>query len=111
MEIIIGLAIVAVGVIWYFNAQKKKPEANNDAQAPYKVEPPKATVNAADLAGVIITPAPVVESTTPLPEEKPAKKPRAPKVGGKAAKSAKAADKAVKKAPAKMKAPAKKKTA
>ena len=58
MEIIIGLAIVAVGVIWYFNAQKKKPETNNDAQAPYKVEPPKATVNAADLAGATVTPEP-----------------------------------------------------
>jgi hypothetical protein len=115
MEIIIGLAIVVVGVIWYFNAQRKKPEANNDALAPYKVEPPKATVNAADLAGaeikpVVVETAPIVQPA-PVAEDKPTKKPRAPRVGEKAAKTAKAADKAAKKAPAKKRAPAKKKTA
>ena len=115
MEIIIGLAILAVGLVWYFNAQRKKPEANNDALAPYKVETPKATVNAADLAGVEIKP--VVVETAPVAEPAPVaaitatKKPRAPKVGEKSAKTAKAADKATKKAPAKKKAPVKKKTA
>lgn len=121
MEIIIALVIIGVGLIWYFNAQRNKPETNKDSLAPYKVEPPKATVNAADLAGstpLTITPTPSPLQSLPVsvapvveaPAEKPAKA-KKPTVGKKAATSAKAADKAVKKAPAKKKAPVKKKTA
>ena len=97
MEIIIAIAIIGVGLVWYFNAQKKKTESDNDALAPYKVETPKATVNAADLAGVEIKPAVVVE-TAPIvqPEEKPAKAKKAP-----AKKTAAAKKPAAKKAPAK----------
>lgn len=125
MEIIIALVIIGVGLIWYFNAQKNKPEANKDSLAPYKVEPPKATVNAADLAGstpLTITPqpaplqslpvslGPVVSEPAPVVEpvaSKPAKAKKAP-----AAKKPAAAKKPVaKKAPSKAKAAPKKKTA
>ena len=58
MEIIIGLVVVVVlGLLWHANT-KKPAERDNDALAPYKVETPKATVNAADLAGVEVAPAP-----------------------------------------------------
>ena len=118
MEIIIALVIIGVGLIWYFNAQKNKPEANKDSLAPYKVEPPKATVNAADLAGstpLTITPQPAPLQSLPVSlgpvvgeaESKPAKAKKAP-----AAKKPAAAKKPVtKKAPAKAKAAPKKKTA
>ena len=106
MEIIIALVIIGVGLIWYFNAQKNKPEANKDSLAPYKVETPKATVNAADLAGVEVATV-AVSAPAPVVEEKPAKAKKAP-----AAKKTTAAKKpATKKAPAKAKATPKKKTA
>jgi hypothetical protein len=103
MEIIIAIAIIGVGLIWYYNAQRKKSESIEAAEAP------KATVNAADLAEpVVITPSlnpmqslPVtVAEPAPAPVEvvadAPAKKPAAKKAPAK-------------KAPAK-KAPAAKKT-
>ena len=92
MEIILFVAIVAIGAIWYFNAQRQKTEVKTESTAPYKVETPPVVVNE------VVPTAPVVE-TAPTP----VKKTRAPRVGEKAAKTAKAADKLAKKAPAKKK--------
>ena len=39
MEVLVILALVAIGAIWYFNARGPKPAAEPEA-APYKVETP-----------------------------------------------------------------------
>lgn len=70
MEIILGLAFVALVAYYFYN--KKKNEVKNEvkSEVPYKVE-----VNAAPAVEVLATVnAEVVESTTPAKKEKPAKK-------------------------------------
>ena len=39
MEVLVILALVAIGTIWYFNAKGSKTTAEPEA-APYKVETP-----------------------------------------------------------------------
>lgn len=52
MELVIAIAIIGVGLIWYFNAKSKENSDRNqsapggaedrvEATAPYKVEPPQ----------------------------------------------------------------------
>jgi hypothetical protein len=103
MEIIIALVIIGVGLIWYFNAQRKKSEIMEAAEAP------KATVNAADLVEpVVITPSLNPMQSLPVSVAEPAPAP-VEVVAEAPAKKAKAKKPAAKKAPAK-KAPAAKKT-
>lgn len=81
MEIIVGIAVVAV--IGYFVFGRKKEEAVVEA-APYKVETPEAKVE-------VVNAQPVAEEKPAKAKKAPAKKPAAPKA----------------KAPAKAKAPKK----
>lgn len=96
----ISLIIVGIVVVFAVLYNGSKPEkVQSVAVAPYKVEAPVAQTVA------------VVETVEikQVAEEKPAKKPRTPKVGEKAAATAKAADKkAVAKKPAAKKEAAKK---
>lgn len=89
MELVIAIVLVAIGVIWYFNAQKGKKVAEAEPAAPYKVEPPKTVV----LEPVVVTAktAAVAEVKVEAPAEaKPAKakKPAAKKAKTATAKTA-----------------------
>lgn len=65
MEIIIGIIIVVIGAVLYFN---RKPKATEVAEVPYKVE-----TNVADV------PAPSAETPAPVVKTAPAKTTRAKK--------------------------------
>jgi hypothetical protein len=103
---VVGALVVLVILVLLVTGRRKKEVVEEAApEAPYKVEAPVATAPVAlpvEGAGTVEVPA------------KPARKPRAPKVGETVAAKAKAADKkapakkAPAKAPAKPKAPAKK---
>ena len=102
MEIILVLAILGVGVWWFFIRDEKKPDevdpsAPNNVSAPYKVPEPAATTPIPLVVEVI--PAGTEASiAAPVPKAKAPAKPKAP---------AKAKAPAKPKAPAKAKAPAK----
>lgn len=73
MELVIVIVLIAVGVIWYFNAQKGKKVAKSEPEAPYKVEAP-APVEVVEAK----TEAPAVPAEKPAKTKKPAvKKPKA----------------------------------
>lgn len=94
MEIIVGIAVVAV--IGYFVFGRKKEEAVVEA-APYKVETPEAKVE-------VVNAQPVAEEKPAQAKKAPAKKPAAPKAA-KAKAPAKPKAAAKPKAPRKPKAP------
>lgn len=109
MEIVLFLAIAAVGVWYVFlrKPQKADPIVDNTsgvpsyAQAPYKVPEPAATTP----IPLVVETAPVVEAKVEAPAAKPAKAPAKPKAAARTAKPK------AEKAPAPAKAPAKAKTA
>ena len=79
MEIIIVLAILGVGLWWYFIRDPKKPEV----AAPYKVETPPSTTHEVPEPAAT-TPIPlVVEAPTVAPVKAPAKPKVAAKTPGK----------------------------
>jgi type IV secretory pathway VirB10-like protein len=118
MEIIIALFIVGVGLIWYFNAQRKKSETMEAAETAKPAEPVVITPSLNPMQSLPVTvaepaPAPVEVAPTvePAPVEvapAPAAKAKPRKVGKTAVANAKAADKASKKATAAKKTPARK---
>ena len=76
MEIVLALAIIGVGLIWYYNAKSKSaPDSSKQDQshlAPYKIEPPQpvievapAPVPAQDIKGNWPFPGPVDKATPP----------------------------------------------
>ena len=103
MELIVIVAVVAVGLIWYFTASNRKSvEAASEPEVPYKVETPTLTEMAAKAEVVAVKPVAVKKA--------PAAKAKAPAVKAKApAAKIKAAAKApVKKTVAKKPVPSKK---
>lgn len=92
MELIIFLAIVAVGLFWYFNNKNQAaPVANEADSAPYKVEtPPEAPVTAPTVTEIAAAAEPVAarpkktsaakaKKPAAIKAKAPAKKPRAKK--------------------------------
>ena len=82
MEVLVILALVAIGTIWYFNAKGSKTTAEPEA-APYKVETPTLS-EMAEKAEVV--------TTKPAAVKAPAKraasvKAKAPAVRSRSAKS------------------------
>lgn len=97
MEIIIALFIIGVGLIWYFNAQRKKSETMEAAETAKPAEPVVITPSMNPMQSLPVTvaePAPAPVEVAPVVAPAPAAKAKKP---------------AAKKAPAK-KAPAAKKT-
>ena len=84
MEVLVILALVAIGAIWYFNARGPKPAAEPEA-APYKVETPTLS-EMAEKAEVVAT-KPAAVKAKPAAVKAPAK--RAASVKAKAPAAAK----------------------
>lgn len=75
MEVLVILALVAIGAIWYFNARGTKPAAEPEA-APYKVETPTLSEMAEKAEVVATKPAAVkapVKKAAPVKAKAPAK--------------------------------------
>ena len=82
MEVLVILALVAIGTIWYFNAKGSKTTAEPEA-APYKVETPTLS-EMAEKAEVVTTKPAAVKA----PAKKAASvKAKAPAVRSRSAKS------------------------
>lgn len=99
MELIVIVAVVAVGLVWYFTATNRKSvEAESAPEAPYKAETPTLTEMAAKAEVVEVAVAPVVEATAPAAKVKaPVAKIKAPAAKAKAPAKAPAKKPATKK--------------
>jgi DNA-binding protein HU-beta len=64
MEVLVILALVAIGTIWYFNAKGSKTTAEPEA-APYKVETPTLS-EMAEKAEVVATKPAAVKAKAPV---------------------------------------------
>ena len=89
MEVLVILALVAIGTIWYFNAKGSKTTAEPEA-APYKVETPTLS-EMAEKAEVVET-KPAAVKAKPAAKKAPVKraasvKAKAPTVRSRSAKS------------------------
>jgi len=81
MELLVIAALVAIGVIWYFNAKSIKTTAEPEA-APYKVETPTLS-EMAEKAEVVATKPAAVKAKAPVKRAAPVKA-KAPVVAKKA---------------------------
>ena len=74
MEVLVILALVAIGAIWYFNARGPKPAAEPEA-APYKVETPTLSEMAekAEVVEVAATKPAAVKAKAPAKKAAPVK--------------------------------------
>jgi histone H1/5 len=71
MELIVIVAVVAVGLIWYFTASNSKSvEAASAPEAPYKAETPTLTEMAAKAEVVAVKKAPAVKAKAPAVKAK-----------------------------------------
>ena len=71
MELLVIAALVAIGVIWYFNAKSIKTTAEPEA-APYKVETPTLS-EMAEKAEVVATKPAAVKAKAPIKRAAPVK--------------------------------------
>jgi hypothetical protein len=71
MELLVIAALVAIGVIWYFNAKSIKTTAEPEA-APYKVETPTLS-EMAEKAEVVATKPAAVKAKAPVKRSAPVK--------------------------------------
>jgi hypothetical protein len=71
MELLVISALVAIGVIWYFNAKSIKTTAEPEA-APYKVETPTLS-EMAEKAEVVATKPAAVKAKAPIKRAAPVK--------------------------------------
>ena len=71
MELLVISALVAIGVIWYFNARGSKTTAEPEA-APYKVETPTLS-EMAEKAEVVATKPAAVKAKAPVKKAAPVK--------------------------------------
>jgi len=71
MELLVIAALVAIGVIWYFNAKSIKTTAEPEA-APYKVETPTLS-EMAEKAEVVATKPAAVKAKAPVKRAAPVK--------------------------------------
>ncbi len=71
MELLVISALVAIGVIWYFNAKSIKTTAEPEA-APYKVETPTLS-EMAEKAEVVATKPAAVKAKAPVKRAVPVK--------------------------------------
>ena len=74
MEVLVILALVAIGAIWYFNARGSKTTAEPEA-APYKVETPTLSEMAekAEVVEVAATKPAAVKAKAPAKKAAPVK--------------------------------------
>ena len=74
MEVLVILALGAIGAIWYFNARGPKPAAEPEA-APYKVETPTLSEMAekAEVVEVAATKPAAVKAKAPAKKAAPVK--------------------------------------
>jgi hypothetical protein len=71
MELLVIAALVAIGVIWYFNAKSIKTTAEPEA-VPYKVETPTLS-EMAEKAEVVATKPAAVKAKAPVKKAAPVK--------------------------------------